>query len=97
MTRTPREIIIIDDYQYIMANEFMRRAKEKGYDKFADIGEKAWTVFNTALKLPMNRRIYFFIARRNRSAGKPKSKPLAKCLMKNYFRRHGYYLFTYTK
>ena len=26
--------IVIDDYQYIMANEFMRRSFEKGYDKF---------------------------------------------------------------
>lgn len=33
-------------------------AKEGSYDKFTDIGEKAWTVFNTALKLPMNKRIY---------------------------------------
>lgn len=29
---------VIDDSQYIMANEFFDRANEKGYDKFTDIG-----------------------------------------------------------
>lgn len=35
---------IIDDAQYIMANEFMRRAKEKGYEKFTEIGEHYWKI-----------------------------------------------------
>jgi len=30
--------IVLEDAQYSMANEFMSRAKEKGYDKFVDIG-----------------------------------------------------------
>lgn len=30
--------IVVDDGQFIMGFEFMRRAKEKGYDKFSDIG-----------------------------------------------------------
>lgn len=80
MTRTPREIIIIDDYQYIMANEFMRRAKEKGYDKFTDIGEKAWTVFNTSLKLPMNKRIYILSHVETNPFGKTKIKTIGKML-----------------
>jgi len=31
------EDIVIDDSQYLMAEEMMRRSKEKGYDKFVDI------------------------------------------------------------
>lgn len=38
--------VIIDDFQYIMANEFMRRVKEKGFDKFNDIGHNAWSLVN---------------------------------------------------
>ena len=34
--RMPR--YVIDDSQYLMANEFFDRATEKGYDKFTDIG-----------------------------------------------------------
>lgn len=30
MAKTPADIIVLDDSQYLMANEFMRRAKEKG-------------------------------------------------------------------
>jgi len=36
--------IVIDDWQYIMSFEFMARAREKGFDKFTEIGQKG---FNT--------------------------------------------------
>jgi hypothetical protein len=36
--------LIIDDFQYLLANEFMRRSSEKGYDRFTDIGKHAWDV-----------------------------------------------------
>lgn len=38
--------IILDDFQYMMCNEFMRRAKETGYTKFTEIGQHAWEVLN---------------------------------------------------
>jgi len=34
--------LIIDDFQYLMANEFMSRALERGYDKFSEIGKHAY-------------------------------------------------------
>lgn len=33
--------LVIDDFQYIMGNEFMRRATEKSWDKFTEIGQHA--------------------------------------------------------
>ena len=36
--------IIVDDMQYIMANEYMRRAKEGGWERFNDIGQNMWNV-----------------------------------------------------
>jgi hypothetical protein len=36
--------IVIDDVQYIYANEFMRRINEKSFDKFNDIGFKIWAL-----------------------------------------------------
>lgn len=36
--------IVIDDVQYIYANEFMRRISEKGFDKFNEIGYKIWAM-----------------------------------------------------
>jgi hypothetical protein len=36
--------LIIDDFQYVLANEYMRRASEVGYRKFTDIGSNAWKI-----------------------------------------------------
>jgi len=38
--------VIVDDFQYVMANEYMRRANERGFEKFTDIGLHAWEVAN---------------------------------------------------
>jgi hypothetical protein len=37
--------IVIDDFGYTFINNYMRRAKEKSFDKFVDIGSDAWRVF----------------------------------------------------
>jgi hypothetical protein len=39
--------LIIDDFQYLLANEFMRRSSEKGYERFTDIGKHAWDVIKS--------------------------------------------------
>lgn len=38
--------LIIDDFQYTMANEFMRKALESGWGKFSEIGQNAWRTIN---------------------------------------------------
>ncbi len=39
--------LIIDDFGFTITNTFMRRAREKGYDKFTDIGRNAWELINS--------------------------------------------------
>lgn len=51
--------IFIDDFQYLMANEFMRRSYEKGYDKFTEIGRHAWDILFLAKNLGAGKIIYF--------------------------------------
>ena len=42
--KTPKQkIYVIDDSQYIMANEYFDRANEKGYDKFVDMERTSGT------------------------------------------------------
>ena len=36
--------VVVDDFQYVMANEFMRRSTEKTWDKFTDIARHAWDI-----------------------------------------------------
>jgi ABC-type dipeptide/oligopeptide/nickel transport system ATPase component len=43
--------IVLDDLQYLMSFEFMAKAKEKGYDKFTDIGKNTFDVLNTSRQL----------------------------------------------
>ena len=38
MRKTRRKAIVMDDFQYVLANEYMRRSDERSYDKFTDIG-----------------------------------------------------------
>ena len=50
--------IVVDDFQYLMANEFMRRSTERGYDKFTDIARHAWDIADTVSKLPADVIVY---------------------------------------
>jgi len=80
MQNTKRRVIVIDDFQYIMANEFMRRAKEKGYDKFMDIGSNAWHILNAAANLPNDKRVYCLSHTAIDENGRTKIKTIGKML-----------------
>lgn len=58
MKKTSRKIIVIDDWNLLMTNEFMRRSTETGYQKFSDIGRSAWNVMTAAASLPEDVRVY---------------------------------------
>ena len=73
-------IVVIDDFQYIMANEFMRRSHEKGFDKFTDIGRNAWEILNTAANLAPDRRVYILSHTQEDETGRTKIKTIGKLL-----------------
>lgn len=58
MQKTKRKIILIDDYQYILANELMRRFRETGFGKFSEIGFNGWNLINIAASLPEDVHVY---------------------------------------
>lgn len=80
INRTQREIIIIDDFQYMMANEFMRRTAERGFDKFTEIGRNAWDVINAATQAADNKRIYILSHTEQSESGSTKIKTIGKML-----------------
>jgi hypothetical protein len=80
MQKTRRRIVIIDDFQYILANEFMRRIDEKGYDKFNDIGRHAWDIFNAANDGPEDMRVYILAHSQNDDQGRTKAKTIGRML-----------------
>lgn len=63
--------LIIDDFTYLIANEYMRRNKEKSFDKFLDIGNMAFTLLNQCIKDTRD-DIYVFIT----SHSEPQTDPI---------------------
>lgn len=51
--------IILDDSQYIMAFEYMRRAKETGYNKFTDLGVNVSKIVEVARTSRRDLTVYF--------------------------------------
>lgn len=76
-----KKTIVIDDAQYLMANEFMRRSFEKGYDKFTEIGYNFWTLVNSAsMDLPFDTIVYFLMHIDSDDNGNEKAKTIGKLL-----------------
>lgn len=72
--------IIIDDAQYIMANEFMRRAKEKGFEKFTEIGQNFYNIVDLANDLREDLNVIFLQHIETTDSGKTKAKTIGKLL-----------------
>lgn len=72
--------IVIDDYQYTMANEFMRRSDERGYDKFTEIGRHAWDIANAVNELPNDVIVYIMCHTDRDEEGNEKIKTIGKLL-----------------
>ena len=72
--------IVIDDFQYLMANEFMRRSSERGYDKFTDIARHAWDIANAVRELPENVIVYIMCHTDTDDSGTEKIKTIGKML-----------------
>lgn len=72
--------LILDDWQYIIAHEFMRRVSEKGYDKFAEMGLHGWSVMNACLKTRDNLTSFILAHSEVDNVGKSKLKTIGKML-----------------
>jgi hypothetical protein len=55
-----KKIIIIDDFQYILAIPFMNRIKESGWEKFNDFGSNYFNIINICNDLPEDVCVYYF-------------------------------------
>lgn len=72
--------IVIDDSQYIMANEFMRCALEKGFEKFTRIGQSFWEIIINASKLRSDLHVIFLQHSETSDLGHVKAKTIGKML-----------------
>ena len=77
-----KKIYVIDDSQYIMANEYFDRASEKGYDKFVDIGANFRNLVHLVNnELPDDVIVYFLHhPETDSNTGRLKAKTIGKML-----------------
>lgn len=81
ITKAKAKSLVIDDAQYLMANEFMRNAKVNGYQKFTDIALNFWTLVQTVVNDLPDQKIVYFMAHTERDAsGNEKMKTIGKML-----------------
>jgi hypothetical protein len=85
MQRTRKPIIVIDDFQYILANEFMRRVLDNetgnaAFAKYNEIARNAWDILMTAGKLADETRVYILAHTQEDDHGHIKAKTIGKLL-----------------
>jgi len=85
MERTDKSVIVIDDFQYVLANEFMRRVTDQesgnsAFAKYNEIARHAWDVLMKATSLPDHKRVYILSHTSTDDFGKTKIKTIGKLL-----------------
>ena len=78
--RAQAKSVVIDDAQYLMAFEYMHRAKEKGFEKFTDIGANFFNLTQTAVALPDDKIVYFLFHIERTKDGNEKCKTIGQLL-----------------
>jgi hypothetical protein len=74
------EIIIVDDLQYLLAKQFMGRAREAGYQKFTDMAVSYYNVITSLESMPDYKRVYFLSHLERDNLGNEKVKTIGKLL-----------------
>ncbi|MDU5922958.1 MAG: AAA family ATPase [Finegoldia magna] len=72
--------IIIDDFQYVISNEFMTRAKEKGFDKFTEMAQHYYMIIDIASRLREDLNVIFLSHNEQKEDGTSKVKTIGKLL-----------------
>ncbi len=80
MRSTDKKVIVIDDAQYVMGNEFFRRAAEQGWNKFTDIGKNFYDLLTETDNLAEDVIVYFLLHTEKDSDGNIKVKTIGKML-----------------
>jgi hypothetical protein len=72
--------IVIDDTQYVMANEFMRRCYEKSFEKFSEIARNMWDILTACANLREDLVVFLLSHTEENDTGTTKMKTIGKLL-----------------
>lgn len=80
MNNAKEQVIVIDDCQYIMSFEYMRRIHENGWEKWNDIQSAFYDVIRECDDLPDYKTVYFLSHIETDANGREKIKTMGKML-----------------
>lgn len=82
MKNTDKKNIVVDDFQYILGVQMMKRSLEKGWDKFNEIQYDYFSVLDAVKELPDDTIVYFISHTETTEDGMTKVKTIGKALDK---------------
>lgn len=80
ISQTERKSIVIDDATYLMVNEFMRTAKQVGYQKYTDMAVSFNQLIEFSAALPDDKIVYFIGHSDQSDDGREHFKTIGKML-----------------
>lgn len=80
MHASPFDVIVVDDWQYILASMYMAARNVKGFDKFTEIGGAGFDIAKAASELGETKRVYVLAHTTSDEFGNTRIKTLGKLL-----------------
>ena len=78
--KTPKDIIVIDDFGYIMTDKFVKKATETGYTKFSVIAQEFYNFIEFIKTLDGDKRVYLMMHEEKSESGDIAPKTCGKML-----------------
>lgn len=75
-----KKIIIVDDFQYVLAVPYMNRIKETGWDKYNDFGSNYFKIIEVCNELPEDVCVYYLTHSETLESGLTTVKLIGKLL-----------------
>ena len=80
LASTKKKVVVVDDAQYIMSFQYMRRIKENGWDKWNDIQGDFFNIIQACDYMPDDVIVYFLSHLQRDDEGHEKIKTMGKML-----------------
>jgi hypothetical protein len=78
--RTDKKIIVIDDANYLITNEFMNKSSVKGFDKYNEMGNNFFNLINGIKNVEGGKTVYLIMHEDTDDEGNVKPKTIGKLL-----------------
>lgn len=77
---TKKKVIVIDDANYLITNEFMAKTSIKGYDKYNDMANNFWNLINGIKNIEGGKTVYLIMHEDTDDNGNIKPKTIGRML-----------------